>query len=140
LEKENRWAADLSKRSLGMRCFQRPLTHDEAFLTQEPHEERGNFCRSSAVVLIHPPGVSGMGMDDDDPFLSPEASRAGPEKSPATLRLNIRGDASSEGGKVRSDILVTRSFTMWRAELRGESGSTHSSLVLQSRPVTMSAG
>lgn len=27
-----------------MRCLQRPLTHDAAFLTQEPHEERGNFA------------------------------------------------------------------------------------------------
>lgn len=35
-----------------MRCLQRPLIHDAAFLTQEVHEERGNFCSLSAGGLV----------------------------------------------------------------------------------------
>lgn len=60
-----------------------------------------------------------MGMDDDDLFLPSEASRVAPEKSPAKQWPECKGVTASKGGETRSDVLVNKSFTMGRAELRG---------------------
>lgn len=63
----------------------------------------------------------------EEPFLIPLVSRPAPEILAPRQESECYGVAAARGGEARSDVLVTRSFTMLRAKLRrGQNGCSSS--------------